>query len=349
MKTDKTRTTPLRLGMIEAMVLRGFAPRTQEAYVDAVRLMSQHFHCSPALLSDQQMQAYLLHLLQDRGLSRSSVNQAACAARFLVCEVLGQADRRPQIPLGKRGRTLPEVLSRAEVAALLDAPQSIKVRTFLQTAYASGLRLNELCGLRVRDIDSAADRMCIRVVGGKGGQDRYALLSADLLARLRLYWQACRRGARDTDWLFPAQRDPARPLDGGVGQRWYYAARNAAGITKRGGIHLLRHCFATHLLEAGVDLNSVSQLLGHAHLSTTSGYLRLARPGQGAGADAMALLSNLPVPPAPRAAGDAPEVPAHTAPDGRPSSSPAPSSSSLQPSRSQRQVQQRVQRPSQPA
>lgn len=123
------------------------------------------------------------------------MNQAACVARFLVREVLGQTDRRPPIPLGKRGRSLPEVLSRAEVATLLDAPGSCKVRTFLQTACASGLRVSELCGLRVCDIDSAADRMCIGVVNGNGGHDCYALLSPDLLAHLRQYWLTCRRGA----------------------------------------------------------------------------------------------------------------------------------------------------------
>jgi len=211
------------------------------------------------------------------------VNQAACVARFLVREVLGQTDRRPPIPLGKRGRSLPEVLSRAEVATLLDAPGSCKVRTFLQTACASGLRVSELCGLRVCDIDSAADRMCIGVVNGNGGHDRYALLSPDLLAHLRQYWLTCRRGARGTDWLFPAQRDPSRPLDTGVAQRFYYAARDAAGITKQGGIHLLRKCFATHLLESGVDLNSVSQLMEHAHLSTTSGYPHPGPSGPGCG------------------------------------------------------------------
>ena len=211
------------------------------------------------------------------------MNPAACAARFLYCEVLGQVDRRPQIPLGKRGQRLPEVLSRAEVAALLDACESCKALTFLMVAYASGLRVSEVCGLRVCDIDSAGDRMCIRVVQGKGGHDRYALLDEGLLAQLRQYWLSCRRGARGTDWLFPASRD---------------AARQAAGITKRGGIHLLRHGFATHLLEAGVDLNSVSKLLGHAHLSTTATYLRLAQPGKGSPANALALLSNLPKPPA---------------------------------------------------
>ena len=166
----------------------------------------------------------------------------------------------------------------------------------LKVAYASGLRLSEVCGLRVCDIDSAGDRMCIRVVQGKGGQDRYALLDEALLVQLRRYWLECRRGARGTDWLFPASTDASRALDVGMGQRYFNAAREAAGITKRGGIHLLRHGFATHLLEAGVDLSSVSKLLGHAHLSTTAAYLRLAQPGKGSPANALALLSNLPKP-----------------------------------------------------
>ena len=291
-----TRTTALRMRMIDAMVLRGFAQRTQEAYVGAVRLLAEYHHSSPEVLSDEQIQGYLLHLLHTRKLSRSTVNQAACAARFLYCEVLGQVDRRTQIPLGKRGRRLPEVLSRAEVAALLDACISCKALTFLMVAYATGMRVSEVCGLRVGDIDSAADRMCIRVVQGKGAQDRYALLDEGLLVQLRQYWLNCRRGASGTDWLFPASRDASRALDVGMGQRYFNAARHAAGITKRGGIHLLRHGFATHLLEAGVDLNSVSKLLGHAHLSTTAAYLRLAQPGKGSPANALALLANLPRP-----------------------------------------------------
>ncbi len=139
--------------------------------------------------------------------------------------------------------------------------------------------------------------MCIRVVQGKGGQDRYGLLDADLLAQLRLYWRTCRKHADGAGWLFPARANPSRHLDSASGQRYYYMARDAASITKVGGIHTLRHCFATHLLEAGVDLNSISKLLGHAHLSTTSRYLRMARPGHGAGDGALALLSHLPKPP----------------------------------------------------
>jgi integrase/recombinase XerD len=286
--------TPLRLRMIDAMVLRGFAARTQETYLIAVGQMARHHHCSPERLSDEQIQAYLLYLLQERHRSRSTVNITSCAMRFLVCEVLGQTERRPQIPLGRTPQRLPEVLSRAEVAALLAVPMSAKASTFLTTAYASGLRVSELCQLRGCDIDSAPDRMCIRVVQGKGGQDRYGLLTPELLDQLRLYWRTRRAHASGADWLFPARSNPSRPLDRASGQRYYHLARDGAGITKSGGIHTLRHCFATHLLEAGVDLNSISKLLGHAQLSTTSRYLRMARPGYSAGGDALSLLSQLP-------------------------------------------------------
>jgi site-specific recombinase XerD len=158
--------TPLRQRMIDAMVLRGFAARTQETYLSAVGQAARHHHCSPALLTDEQVQAYLLYLLQERQRSRSTVNITSCALRFLVCDVLGQDQRRAQIPMGRNPQRLPEVLSRAEVAALLAAPLSPKARMFLTLAYASGLRLSELCQLRGCDIDSAPDRMCIRVIQG---------------------------------------------------------------------------------------------------------------------------------------------------------------------------------------
>jgi site-specific recombinase XerD len=223
--------TPLRQRMIDAMVLRGFAARTQETYLSAVVQAAKHHHCSPALLSDEQVQAYLLYLLQERQRSRSTVNITSCALRFLVCEVLGQDQRRAQIPMGRNPQRLPEVLSRAEVAALLGAPLSPKARMFLTLAYATGLRLSELCQLRGCDIDSAPDCMCIRVIQGKGGRDRYALLTVELLDDLRRYWRSCRAGAKATDWLFPSQSNPARPIDRASGQRFYHLARDAAGIT----------------------------------------------------------------------------------------------------------------------
>lgn len=290
--------TPLRKCMLDAMILRGFAQHTQETYLGAVIRLSQHYNCSPDKLSDEQVQAYLLYLLQELHRSRSTVNLTSCAVRFLICDVLGQTERRVQIPLGRSPQRLPELLSRAEVAALLGATTSIKARTFLMVAYASGLRLSELCHLRGRDIDSAPDRMCIRVVQGKGGKDRYALLTPDLLEQLKLYWRTCRVGAKGDDWLFTSRRDPTQALACGCGQYYYYTARSAAGITKEGGIHSLRHAFATHLLEAGVDLNSISKLLGHAQLSTTCRYLQMARPGISTGGAALALLSQLPsIPP----------------------------------------------------
>jgi integrase/recombinase XerD len=143
------------------------------------------------------------------------------------------------------------------------------------TTYAAGLRVSEVCELRVADIDSAPDHMCIRIVGAKGGKDRYTLLTGYLFTALRLYWQAC----RPQSWLFPAVRDARRPVDVKSAQRMFYQAREHAGIGKTGGIHVLRHCFATHLLEAGVDLATLSSLLGHGHLSTTQRYVHLARPG----------------------------------------------------------------------
>jgi integrase/recombinase XerD len=286
----------LRERMCNAMVLRGFAKRTQWTYLTAVKQLAQYYGCSPDRLSDEQIQAYLLHLLQIRRRSRSTVNTTSCAVRFLLCDVLGDADRRVKIPLGRCPQQLPELLSRTEVAKLLNVPMSIKARTFLMTAYASGLRLNELCHLRGCDIDSAPDRMCIHVIQGKGGKDRYSVLTPDLLDQLRQYWRTCRAGAHATDWLFPARRSPSDPLDCGSGQFYYYTARAAAGITKVGGIHVLRHCFATHLLEAGIDLSSISKLLGHAHLNTTCRYLSMARPGSHANDATMALLSHLPHP-----------------------------------------------------
>ena len=150
-------TTLLRQRMIDAMVLRGFRPRTQVSYLRAVSQMALHYHRSPDLITDQEVQAYLLHLVRDRQLARTSVNQVSCATRFLICEVLGQADRRSRIPMALTPQRLPEVLSRAEVAAVLAAPLSLKARTLLMTAYSTGLRVSELCNLRGCDIDSLVD------------------------------------------------------------------------------------------------------------------------------------------------------------------------------------------------
>jgi integrase/recombinase XerD len=234
--------------------------------------LAKYYHRSPADLRVEEVQAYLLHLIRDKKLAYASVNQASCAFRFLYRRVLGRPEAGFDIPMAKVPKRLPQILSREEVARLIDAARTLRGRTLLMTTYAAGLRVSEVCALQVGDIESAADRMCLKVRQGKGGKDRYTLLSPRLLAALRTYW----RDTRPQRWLFP-NRAGTGPIEIQTAQRIYYAARNAAGIAHEGGIHGLRHAFATHLLEAGVDLYSIGRLLGHGHLSTTSRHLHLAR------------------------------------------------------------------------
>lgn len=267
--------SPLRQQMIDAMVLRGLARRTQQAYLSVVAQLAAHYHCSPDRLDAAQVKAWLLQRITERHLAYTTVNQAVCALKFFFDIVLGRTAEAITIPYAHTPQRQPEILSREELARLFEAAANLRTRTLLMTAYAAGLRVSEVCALRVADIDSAPDRMCIRVVAGKGGKDRYTLLSPSLLEALRVYWRIC----KPRHWLFPRTTDAARPFDVSSAQRAYYRARDRAGITKTGGIHTLRHAFATHLLEAGVDLATLAKLLGHGHLSTTQRYLHLARPG----------------------------------------------------------------------
>jgi integrase/recombinase XerD len=255
------------------MQVRGMAARTQDAYVTAVVGLSRYYGCSPDQLDSERVQSYLLHLIRERGLSRSSVNQAGCAFRFLYHTLL-ESGQRVQVPLGKAEQRLPEILSRTELARLFECAPAGKPRTVLMTAYALGLRVGELCQLRSRDIDGHADRMCVHIVQGKGAKDRYVPLAADTLQMLRNWWAT----GRPCKWLFCSQSDRTLPLYEDSASRWFHAARTRAGITKRGGIHTLRHCYATHLLESGVDLHTLSKWLGHRHVSTTMRYLHIARP-----------------------------------------------------------------------
>ena len=283
--------TPLRQRMQDAMVQRGFALRTQESYIEAIARMAKHTRRDPATYSAADVQAYLLHLVKDRHLSYSTLNQAGCAARFLFEVVLGVPRERFVIPLAKTPRIQPEILSRQQIAELFAACQNPARRMLLQTIYATGLRVAEACALRVADIDSAPVRMCIRVVHGKGGKDRYTLLSATLLTHLRGY----ARRYRPRGWLF-ADHTSTHPIRIQTAQRTYQGARHRARIMKQGGIHTLRHCFATHLLEGGVDLYTIQKLLGHSHIGTTSRYLHLIGPQFAApkDVDPLDLLAGLP-------------------------------------------------------
>ena len=265
--------TELRQRMIDAMVQRGFAARTQETYVRAIRRMAKHYRRDPATYTVEDVQAYLLHIVKDDKLSYSSMNQAACAAQFLFQTVLGHGREHFHVPFAKVPARQPELLAREEISRLFAVCSHPVRRMLLQTIYATGLRVSEACELRVSDIDSHSDRMCVRVACGKGGKGRYTLLSPTLLDLLRAHV----RNLRPTSWLF-ASVNGAQPMNIEMAQRAYQGARKRALITKNGGIHTLRHCFATHLLEGGVDLFTIQKLLGHSHINTTGKYLHLVSP-----------------------------------------------------------------------
>ena len=264
---------PLRQRMLNAMVLRGFAVRTQESYIDAIYGLAKYYRGDPTQYSAQEIEAYLLHLINERHLSYSTMNQAACAARFLYEKVLGRERELFPIAMARVPGKQPELLARAEIAALLACCNHPIHHMLLQTMYASGLRVSEACALQVTDIDSHSDRMCIRVASGKGGKGRYSILSKTLLERLRAYW----RDHRPKTWLF-CNHTGVQPVSIESAQRAYQGARQRARITKSGGPHTLRHGFATHLLEGGVDLYTIQKLLGHSHISTTGRYLHLISP-----------------------------------------------------------------------
>lgn len=272
--------TPLRQRIVDAMVTRGFAARTQESYVEAISRMARHYHRSPALLSKDEVSAYLLDMVSTRQLSYSTMNQAACADRFLYAKVLGFDPAEFHVPMAKAPARQPELLSRLEIARLLACCAHPVYRMLLITLYATGLRVTEGSQLRIHDIDSGADRMSVRVSGGKGGKDRYTLLSASLLALLRSYCHTHglhHASKNPGHWLFPNKQCNGPTAVANI-QRAYQSARQCVGITKEGCTHTLRHCFATHLLEGGVDLYTISRLLGHGHISTTSRYLHLISP-----------------------------------------------------------------------
>lgn len=260
--------TPLRQRFIDDLRLRNKSPRTIETYVLRVALFARHFGRSPAELGPEEIRAYQQDLLA-RQVSWSQFNQAVCALRFLYNVTLGRPEVIRHLPFAKRPRTLPSVLAPAEVVRLLAAALPGRERTLLDVAYSCGLRLKELLGLQVRDIDSA--RMVLHIRHGKGQKQRLVPLSPRLLAVLRAYWKEY----RPATWLFPGVQ-PTAPLTDGAVQRLCRRTAARAGLTKHVTPHTLRHSFATHLLEAGVDLLSVQALLGHSHFNTTAKYLHIS-------------------------------------------------------------------------
>ena len=260
--------TPLRRRMIDDMMIRNMSPLTQKAYVRAVKNFSKFFRKSPDKLTFEHVRDYQLHL-GSRGLGVQAINQIMCALRFFYGTTLGKTGVSEHIPLGRRPDTLPPVLAREEVERFLKAVNDLEFRTAFVTIYATGLRVSEAVALTIKDIDSA--RMVIHIRQGKGRKDRYVMLSEQLLAILRAYWDC----ARPQHFLFPGP-DPARPITVRSLQRACRLAAEAAGLDKTVTVHTLRHSFATHLLEQGVDIRVIQDLLGHRHIDSTSRYARVA-------------------------------------------------------------------------
>jgi integrase/recombinase XerD len=258
--------SPLRQRLRDELRRRNYSPHTLEAYEAAVARLARHFRRSPDQLDADHLRAFQLHLI-DQHVSWSLFNQVVCALRFFYAHVLGRPDFVPFLPFGKKPRRLPVVLSPDEVRRFLNAVNGPHHRTLFRLAYGCGLRVGELMRLRVADIDGGRQVLTVRC--GKGQKDRQLPLPGPLLEELRTHW----RQHRPRELLFP--NASGQPYCAGTLQRVCRRARLRAGLTKPMSPHTLRHCYATHLLEAGVDVVTLQHLLGHSSLKTTSLYLHL--------------------------------------------------------------------------
>lgn len=251
------------------LIIQRVAPKTKEAYLRSVQELSS-YHNQPATeLSNEQIQDFLFYNIQEKRLSWSSCNVLFCGLKKYYREFLGRTKAEFSIPPRPRAKRLPMLLSRDEVGMILTAKDNIKHRALLTTVYGSGLRVSEAVNLRPEHIES--DRMMILVKQGKGRKDRYTILSKRCLTLLREYWRTCQPG----EWLFFG-RDKNKPMSIGTAQHVYYQAKQKAGITKGRGIHTLRHCFASHLMEDGTELYMIKRWLGHSAIKTTCTYLHLS-------------------------------------------------------------------------
>ena len=260
--------TPLRQRLLDDMRMRNLSPHTKKAYVSTVARFAKHFKRSPDQLGQEHIREYLLHLIS-KGYAWDTYNQARCALHFFYRVTLGKDWSLERLPCAKIPKRLPVVLSRDEVRQFFTAARRLKGRAMLMTAYATGLRASEVVALQVTDIDS--QRMLIRVQQGKGQKDRQVMLSPILLETLREYW----RRYTSRPWLFPGP-DPTKPVEAFTFTRVCIGVGQRAGLSKRVTPHTLRHTFATHLMEDGVDIRTIQTILGHRSLRTTALYTFVA-------------------------------------------------------------------------
>lgn len=278
----------LRKRMIESLQLRGLSPRTEEAYVRAVRQLADHYHKSPDLVTEEELRQYFLYMKNVKKYSRAASTIAICGIKFFFEKTLGKQWTTFELVRPPREKKLPVILSLEEVREVLGKIRVPRYRVCLTTIYSCGLRLQEGTRLQVADLDSARGMLHVRL--GKGGKDRYVPLPQRTLEMLRQYWGT----HRNPVWVFPCQRKDhvelvksTEPMHRSSVQEAFRAALKQTRIHKPASVHTLRHSWATHLLEAGVNLRLIQEYLGHSSPSTTSIYTHLTARGEQLGAEAI--------------------------------------------------------------
>ena len=260
--------TILRNAFEKHLILQRYSPKTNKAYLHAVKGLAYFFNQSPDKLPDEKIQDYLRYLIEDRKYSWSTCNVTFCGIKCFYDNVLHRSTELMISPRPKQKR-LPTILSQNEVSKLLNTCTNLKHKALLLAVYSAGLRVSEVVSLQAVHIERS--RRMIRVEQGKGRKDRYTVLSGTLLAELENYWREYHPG----DWLFFG-KDKKKPMPISTAQQIYYTAKRRAGITKGRGIHTLRHCFATHLMEQGVQPYAIKRMMGHKALATTAGYIHVS-------------------------------------------------------------------------
>ena len=261
--------TPLRKKTIDYLLLKGYADATIRTYIGHLANFAQYYNSCPSQLDLEAVRLFLVYLVTEKKYSQSSVSGAYSALKILYEKVLDKGWDANKIPRSKKLKTLPHVLSKKEVNRLFEVTTNSKHKSILMLLYSGGLRIGELVQLKITDIDS--ERMLIRIRQGKGGKDRYTLLSEKMLEQLRLYYKTY----RPQIYLFNGQLGSC-PIAATTIRRIFGKAKTKSGLNKPASPHTLRHCFATHLIEDGVSLTKVQLLLGHTDIRTTSRYLHLS-------------------------------------------------------------------------
>jgi len=267
--------TALRQKMIEDMQLHGFAERTQKSYMQAVRQLAEYYHKPPDQIDEEELRQYFLYLKNVKQVSRSTITLALCGIKFFYERTLQRQWATLDLVRPQREKKLPVVLSVEEVRQILGRVRRWRYRVCLSTIYACGLRLQEGLHLQISHIDGG--RQLLHVCHGKGGKDRYVPLPQPVLEMLRQYWAT----HRDPVWIFPSTHQTVKgPMDASGLQRAFRAALQESGILKPATVHTLRHSYATHLLEAGLNLRLIQAYLGHASPNTTAIYTHLTKPSE---------------------------------------------------------------------